>query len=175
MAFQEVNSLETDTTTQLGGVNRKTNKKNPTSIEGYLLGSKKVDSTKSKSGFAYLHVLQTSSGNVGVWGKTDMDRKLLTVPAGSMIRVTHTGMQATKNGEMYKYKVEVDADNTIEVSSSAETEESNSHSGSSFESVEDEDDSENEEEALQAAALAAAERKAKVAALLGGKGKSIKN
>lgn len=116
MGFQEIVSLEADVTTALGGRNKQTGKENPRSAEGYFLGSKKVESRKAKSGFAYLHILQTSRGNLGVWGKTDMDRKLSGVAPGTMIRITHTGMQPTPNGEMYKFKVEVDSSNTIDVS-----------------------------------------------------------
>lgn len=116
MAFVTVTDLSCDTTVSLGGSNRKTGKKNPTQVEGYYLGRKKVEDTKKKSGFSYIHVLQTPNGNLGVWGKTNLDQKLENVAFGTMIRATHVGMQPTKNGEMYTYKVEVDKDNTIEVS-----------------------------------------------------------
>jgi hypothetical protein len=116
MAFKEVTDLNADNTVAIGGMNRKTGKKNPSSIEGYYLGSRKVESKKAKTGFAYIHVLQTAKGNVGVWGKTDLDRKILAVSPGTMIKAEHVGMVATPNGEMYKYKVFQDADNTIEVS-----------------------------------------------------------
>ncbi len=54
-------------------------------------------------------------GNLGVWGKTDMDVKLKAVAPGTMIRITFTGMQETKNNPMYKYKIEVDKANCIDV------------------------------------------------------------
>lgn len=180
--FKEVQSLETDTTIALGGVNRKTGKKNPTSVEGYYIGSKKVDSKKAKFGFAYLHVIQTAKGNIGVWGKTDLDRKILSATVGSMIRATHTGMLATPNGEMYKYKVEIDADNTIEVdlASSTANEPESSDDGTTYSqaSSEDVDDEETDEEVenedeVQDARAAALERAAKVQALLKGKGKKV--
>jgi len=115
MAFKKVIDLDSDTTTALGGVDKKTGKKNPTTVEGYYIGSKKVDSPKAKSGFAYLHVLQTADGNLGVWGKTDLDRKMLNVVPGTMTRINQTGKKATKNGDMYLFQVEVDEENTIEV------------------------------------------------------------
>lgn len=115
MGFKEVNSLDADVTVAIGGRNKKTNKENPTSAEGYYLGSKKVASAKSKTGFAYIHILQTPKGNLGVWGKADMDRKVTTVMPGTMIRITHTGMQPTPNGDMYKFKIEQDDSNTIDV------------------------------------------------------------
>jgi hypothetical protein len=115
MSFKEVASLDCDTTISLGGVNKKLNKKNPLSVEGYYLGSKTIEDRKKKSGVSYIHVFQTATGNVGVWGKTDMDRKLKSVPAGTMSRVAFSGMRQTQNGDMYVYKVETDADNTIDV------------------------------------------------------------
>ena len=115
MAFKEVNDLNPDTTIALGGTNRKTNKANPTQVEGYYMGSRKVDDKKKKSGYSHIHVFQTAKGMLGVWGKTDMDRKVLAVTTGTMTRVTATGTRPTPNGEMYVFKVELDDSNTIEV------------------------------------------------------------
>ena len=115
MAFKTVSDLSTDNAIALGGFNCKTNKDNPTTITGYFIGSKEVDSPKSKTGKAKLHVFQTPNGNVGVWGKTDLDQKLAAATVGALTRVSFTGMQQTKNNPMYKYKVEVDTDDTIEV------------------------------------------------------------
>lgn len=133
MGFEEIRSLDTDTTTAIGGLNRKTGKKNPSSAEGYFLGTKQVVSPKSKTGYAALHILQTSAGNLGVWGKTDMDRKMQSVAPGTMVRITHSGMQATPNGEMYKFRVEVDPSNTVDVAGlgggAAEGEEAQEASG----------------------------------------------
>lgn len=121
MGFKEISSLDADTTTALGGFNKKTGKSNPTKAEGYFLGSKVVDSAKSKTGTAKLHILQTPKGNVGVWGKTDLDRKMLAVAPGTMIRITQNGTVPTKGGnDMYKFKVEVDTENTIEVATGQE-------------------------------------------------------
>lgn len=115
MAFKTVNDLSTENAVALGGVNRKTNKANPTTITGYYIGSRDVESPKSKTGKAKLHVFQTSTGNVGVWGKTDLDAKMCAAQTGALTRVSFTGMQETKNNPMYKYKVEIDTENTIEV------------------------------------------------------------
>ena len=112
MAFQEVASLDAEVTISLGGVNRKTGKKNPTSVEGYYLGSRTVENKKGES---KIHFFQTQKGNIGVWGKTDSDRKLAGIEPGTMTRISFDKMQATPNGEMYKYKVEVDSANTIDV------------------------------------------------------------
>lgn len=116
MGFKEVASLDCDTAIQLGGINKKTGKANPTRVEGYYIGSRDVDSPKSKTGVSKLHIFQTEKGTLGVWGKTDLDRKLSGVTAGHMTRVTFTGMKETKNNPMYVFKVEVDSDNSTDVS-----------------------------------------------------------
>lgn len=171
MGFKEVSSLDADNAVALGGVNKKTGKKNPTSVEGYYLGKREVESKRGKSN---LHFLQTPKGNLGLWGKTDLDRKLAGVNPGTMIRATHVGMQATPNGEMYKYKVEVDSDNTIEVTMTT------SDLSGSAESLNDSDDSDTDAYASEAAfeddsedyvpapaaAASLAERQAKVRELL---------
>lgn len=113
MAFKQVADLDADKTTALGGFNKSTGKPNPKQVEGYYLGVREVE---NKKGTANLYFLQTPEGNLGVWGKTDLNKKMKAVPPGAMVRLTHTGMLTTKNGDMYKYKVEVDADNSIDVS-----------------------------------------------------------
>jgi hypothetical protein len=115
MGFQDIADLDCQVTTAIGGVDKKSGKKNPTTIEGYFIGTRQVPSPKSKTGFAALHVLQTPKGNVGVWGKTNLDQKMTAVKAGQMIRITFTGMVETKNNPMYKYRVQVDPSQTIEV------------------------------------------------------------
>lgn len=115
MAFKELADLDCSVTTAIGGVNKETNKKNPTQIEGYYIGTRQVPSKKSKTGLCSLHVLQTQTGNVGVWGKTNLDQKMPAVKPGQMIRISFVGMVETQNNPMYKYKVQVDAANTIEV------------------------------------------------------------
>lgn len=176
MAFKEVSSLDADVTVAIGGVNRKTGKKNPTSVEGYYLGSRKVESKKAKDGFAQIHFLQTAKGNIGVWGKTDLDRKIVGVTVGAMIRISHTGMQATPNGEMYKFKVEVDTDNSIEILSAGEQnfdfEESSEETpddGFGFEQTEDygqEPEGYGQVEAPRVSSAVQQDRKARVEALL---------
>lgn len=173
MAFKEVQSLDADFTTPLGGVNKKTGKKNPTKAEGFYLGARKVESRKAKNGFSYIHFLQTPEGNIGVWGKTDLDRKLVAVKPGTMIRITHTGMQATPNGDMYKYKVEADLDNTIEVdlaaSAPSESGDDETASVSAYSSDDDSgaDDEQVADEAPPARAVAnAAQNKKRIEELL---------
>lgn len=185
MGFKEVQTLDADVTISIGGKNKKTGKANPTKAEGYFLGTRQVKSPKAKNGLAALHFFSTPKGNLGVWGKTDMDRKLATATPGMMVRVSFEKMVPTPNGDMYKYKVEVDETNTIEVAApeeapsyeaSGDDDDTESYSSSdeedAGEETNDEDGSDYEaEEAAANAALAALERKKKVQELMG-KGKT---
>lgn len=169
MGFKEVQSLDADVVIALGKKD-KTGKSFPKQAEGYFLGSRKV---QNKRGESNLHFLKTDDGNLGIWGTTDLDRKLGSVPAGTMVRVTYTGKKPTPNGDMYVYKVEVDSTNTIEVDTAALNASAGNTEEDEAQEVEEEEagegyTDEDEADALQAAALAAAERKAKVAALLKG-------
>lgn len=149
--FKEVASLDAEVTVALGKKNKQTGKPYPKSAEGYYLGNRKVE---SKRGESNLHFLQTEDGNLGVWGTTDLDRKLAQVDAGSMIRITSTGTKPTPNGEMYTYRVEVDATNTINVSGLAsESYSSNDDEGSEDNSdLEDSGDGDYEEQPVALAA-----------------------
>lgn len=183
MAFKEVVDLDCDRTTALGGVNKATGKKNPTKVEGYFIGSKDTPSKKSRNGIAKLHIIQTAEGNLGVWGKTDLDRKMASTPAGAMVRITQNGTVPTPNGDMYKFKVEVDLDNTIEVNFGNNTAATSEGAEGEPEPAEEpafeasEEETEEEEYVAparpvapaRAAVPADAARRAKVAALLGGK------
>lgn len=181
MGFKEVQDLSADVTISLGGSNKKTGKANPKSIEGYFLGSKSVADNKKKSGKSFIYIFQTAKGNVGVWGKTDLDQKMAAVTPGTMVRATYDRMVPTPNGDMYKYKVEVDGDNTIDLGLVAGANKDASDEGGynpdqeprgSYEASDDEEEVEEEDEdAKQSAALSALERKKKVDALLA-KGKS---
>lgn len=170
MAFKELLELDANTTIAIGGVNRKTGKKNPTSAEGYYLGSREVPSTKSKTGKCWIHYLSTDEGNLGVWGKTNMDKKIVQVPTGTMVRITFTGMKPSKNGDMYVYSVALDKENTIDMEAEFGGNPRNETSFGLFESgdgeEEDVDGGDDYEETPVAATLSAEQKKAKVQAIL---------
>src|ERR1700722_6239770 len=102
MGFREVNGPEADVTIALGKKNKETGKPYPKQAEGFYLGERTVENKRGKS---RLHFLQTEAGNLGLWGTTDLNRKLSAVPVGTMVRVTSTGTKTTPKGEMYTYKV----------------------------------------------------------------------
>lgn len=163
MAFTAVTSLDADTTIAIGGFNKKLKKDNPTEAEGYYLGTKVVDSAKSKSGKACLHILQTPDGNLGVWGKTDMDRKLSQVEPGTMTRISYRTMKKVPTGEMYIFNVEVDKGNTIEVNLSGGDDNGNDYGDADPEQDYGRDDDGDDS---PHASLAAAESQSRVQELL---------
>lgn len=119
MAFEQLADLDCETTISLGGRDKESGKKNPTSFEGYYIGFRL---TEGKFGPSKLHIFQTEQGNVGVWGKTNMDSKLAQVTPGKRTRVTFTGeVPSNKGNPMKKFKVEVDKKDFIEVSTASST------------------------------------------------------
>lgn len=175
MGFKELQSLDADVTITLGGVDKKTKKANPKQIEGYYLGKREVKGGKfTKPGkLDSIHYFQTSAGNVAVWGKTDLDRKMQAAPPGAMLRATHVGMTPTPNGDMHKYKVEVDEDNTIDVSGFATPEPTNNVLSANFDDSnevdEDQDEEVEYEEPKKVAPARVAASRAEVEAILNGK------
>jgi hypothetical protein len=175
MAYKKVSSLEADVTITIGGADKKTGKKNPTSVEGFYLGSRQVE-TKGKWSDkpSTIYFFQTDKGNVGVWGKTNLNNKMKSAKAGEMTRITYAGMKSTTNGEMHVYNVEQDPDVSIDVSElTASSESSNNESSdednyADAESLSDEDLDDNTDDYASAPVVteSAAARKAKVQELL---------
>ena len=168
MAFQKIQDLGCDTTIALGAVDKKTKKKSPTQAEGYYLGSREVD---SKFGPSKIHVLQTAEGKVGLWGKTDMDRKLSNVAVGTMVRVTYTNetVPSKKGNDMRVYLIEQDLEDTLEGAIDVSSSDDSSYDADD-QSADDDNAAVEEEEEIQAAAPPPAARqsanRASVQALL---------
>jgi hypothetical protein len=175
MALKRVLNLDSNVEAiTLGGFNKKTKKDNPKEAKGYYVGSKELPPSKfSKAGRAdYLHYLQTPKGLQPVFGKYDLDKQLLPITKGTYVELTFTGMKPTPVGEKKTFSVDFDDENTIEVDN---TMSKDTYSDSSYDedtTSEDEEETEEEEQETPAPimAAAAAERKAKVQALLGKKG-----
>lgn len=170
MAFKTVQSLDADTVIALGGRDKKTKKENPTSIEGYYLGKREVKGGKF-SDITTIYFFQTAKGNIGVWGKTDLSRKMNSVEPGTMVRVNHAGMKPTPNGDMHTYQVEYDDSNTIDVSD-LQTSQVTSNYEDTEETTDTEDDTDDDsqedyrDEQVAQATTTAVSRKEKVQALL---------
>lgn len=117
MAYQKV-PQEAGDTIALGGMNNKTGKANPTKVEGYYLGARQVD---TQNGPAFLHSFDTAKGKIDVWGKTNLNQRLKSVPIGTMTLVTvESEMKKTARGRMYLFDVQYDPENIIEVTSTTE-------------------------------------------------------
>lgn len=170
MSYQTKFDGRTDKTIRLGGDG------NPTSIEGYFLGSK---DTQSDYGPGKLHLFQTSEGVVGVWGKTRMNTLLTDNHRGQMVLLSFTGMIApSKKGRRpsYGFKLQYDPENTIDVSNidlsatpSAEDEEDVSDVSNSFHEETEENETFTPPPKRPTAPIAAApsaERQAKMQAML---------
>lgn len=116
--FEEVSSLDCEVAITLGGTDKKTGKANATELEGYYLGAKQVPSAYAKSGTSPLHIFLTPNGNVGVWGKSRLNKKLATVTPGQYAAVEFTGMKTLKGfPPLYDYKVGVRKGDVIDVAS----------------------------------------------------------
>lgn len=184
MAYETKSTLSADNTIKLGGKDSKTNKANPTFVEGYYLGAKNTETTY---GEGKLHIFQTAKGNVGVWGKTNMDRLLTSDHVGQMCLLTFTGMGQAQKGRNapYNYKLQFDRANTVDVSNidlSATDESEPDYNDEPLEETAVEDDTADYVSEPVVTARAAtprqpartpnAEQQAKVRALLAGKAKS---
>ena len=119
MAYQTKTELSSEKTYSLGGVDKSTGKKNPTSVEGYYIGSRVTKDTGYGPGL--LHFFQTPTGNHGVWGKTRLNNLLSPDLVGQMVLATFTGMSPPRKGKnpSYLYKVQHDPSNFIEVANDA--------------------------------------------------------
>lgn len=123
MAYQETADLGCDKTFALGGTreDKKTGKKykNPTFVEGFYVGTKKgIDTGNDKPSNLHIFVGEVRTeeggkvlftGRVGIWGKTDLDRKAEQWKVGLMTKAFFKGMQEkseVKRGRkpMYLYK-----------------------------------------------------------------------
>lgn len=167
MGFTEVNSLDADVTVALGKTNKETGRPYPTQAEGYFLGSRTVESKRGdsklhflQSGVAYKDLKLSVGQNLGIWGTTDLNRKLSQVTPGTMVRITSTGTKPTPNGDMYTYRVETDKTNTIEVSASTD----NAAPAAEYDDGNDEEQS--FEDVNQNSAISASQRKAEVEEIL---------
>ncbi len=133
MAYKTKLDAKTDEAIKLGGEG------NPSSIEGYYLGAK--DTPDTGYGPGKLHIFQTEKGNVGVWGKTNINRLLTADHAGQMCLLEFTGMGERRKGRnaAYEYKLSYDEDNTIDTSGL------NVNAAEASEDYADDSDSEEEE------------------------------
>jgi len=190
MAFNDYSSPKPDSWVTVGGVTRE-GVKNPSSLEGYYMGTISEPSSFDKNKLKHTHLIQTAKGIAGVNGSSNLNFKMKDSennllkrgisPIGVKLRIEFVGTKPSSKGNPTKlYKVTFDVSDineaiasgvvTAPVEEYASNEEDESYTSAEVDTADDEDD------ALQTAALAAAERKAKVEALLAkGKNRTAKN
>lgn len=116
MAFKEVLQRPENPTFGFGDINKKTNKTNPKQYEGYYLTSRSVNSEKFPDKLFVLHTLRTQTGDIDLWSKADLTRKMKGVVPGTKVRISLT--DKTKKvgmGTMKVFFLEQDAGDVIEV------------------------------------------------------------
>jgi len=178
MSFKDYSSPRPDNWVNLGGTNKQ-GKKNPGTLEGYYLGRtegpNQFDATKTKTTFIFQNAAidgKPVQGIVGVNGSANLVNKMKDAelnfraqegkaPLGVRTLLTYTGeLNIGKGNTMKTFTAQFDSDDQIEVTAVATADE--------YAPDEDEEESTDgaDEDASQAAALAAAERAAKVQELL---------
>lgn len=162
MGYEKMTDMSTDTVTALGGMNSKSNKSNPTQIEGYYLGSRNVATANGPSA---IHVFQTAKGNEGVWGTSKLNNNLTKAVIGKKVKVVYKGkIKITGGKTQHTYEFFVDKTDVIEVDVLPEGQET--LEAEEYSTDDSTDTPEEDEETAAAELLAAAECKAKVQAML---------
>lgn len=115
MGYENVVTLECDDIIALGGFNKKTGKPNAKSIEGFYIGQT-TRLTKGNDEPSQVYVFSTDKGNIGVWGKTHLNKVMTGAKVGLMTLVTQEGTRPTKHQDMYIFKVQQDSSRRTDVS-----------------------------------------------------------
>lgn len=113
MSYQELNNVKTVT---LSGVDKQTNKKNPTEIEGYLIRVErrpnKFDPNKPQNYYVFL----TPEGERGVYAKAGINSALKSARLGVMTKLVSTNetLDTGKGFPMKVFKGMQDSTNTLD-------------------------------------------------------------
>lgn len=177
MAYKKLITLDAEKVYALGGVDKKTGTKNPIQIEGYYLGKveQKPNRYTKPGKVDYIYYFQTPRGNEGIYSKTHIDKVMKSATLGHMTKLTWVRMTDTPNGPMHTYELRGDDENTIDVSGLSQQVAASSVDEDEYETETNEDETEVDDEPVRNAAptLSAAEKKAKVDALLNRKGNKV--
>lgn len=114
MAYELLGDVET---VVLGGLNKQTNKRNPTELEGYFLRVEQRPNKFNKDKPQNYYVFKTKTGDKGLYGKAGIDREMKKAKLGAMTKVVFTGekLDLGKGNPMLVFKVYQDRTNAIEV------------------------------------------------------------
>lgn len=114
MAYDELGQIKS---IQLGGVNTKTGKKNPTQLEGYYIGYEKRPNKFNPDKPKNFYKFQTAEGDVGIYASAGLDKVLESATLGVMTKIVATGetLDVGKGNPMKIFKAYQDKSNSIEV------------------------------------------------------------
>lgn len=102
----------------LGGVDKKSGKRNPTELEGYYIRREEKPNKFNPGKPQSFYVFETKEGQVGLFGKAGIDREMKKASIGVMTKVIDTGklLDTGKGNPMRVFEVFQDSANRIEVS-----------------------------------------------------------
>lgn len=105
----------------LGGVDKKTGKKNPTQLEGYYLRVESRPNKFNPDKPQNFYVFQTAEGQVGIYGKAGIDREMKKATLGVMTLVKDTGqvLDTGKGNPMKVFQIAQDKANVLDADSLA--------------------------------------------------------
>lgn len=160
----------------LGGVDKKTGKKNPTQLEGYYLRVESRPNRFNPEKPQNFYVFQTAEGQVGIYGKAGIDREMKKATLGVMTLVKDTGqvLDTGKGNPMKVFQIAQDKANILDADTLAASNVAPQSDEDYVSESEDSDDGEAIEEAPPARPVApkvplkapSAERQAALQALL---------
>lgn len=107
----------------LGGVDKKTNKKNPTQLEGYFLRVETRPNRFNPDKPQNFYIFQTATGQVGIYGKAGIDREMKKATIGVMTLVKDTGqiLDTGKGNPMRVFQVAQDRANALDSATLAQS------------------------------------------------------
>lgn len=113
MGYEKLSDVQT---VILGGVDKKTGKRNPTELEGYFLRVEQRPNKFNTDKPQNYYVFQTQNGEEGVFGKAGLDREMKKASPNAMTKVVHTGTtrDTGKGNPMVVFDVFQDKSNIIE-------------------------------------------------------------
>lgn len=115
MAYEEISNIEV---VALGGFNKKTNKANPTELEGYLVGKEQRPNKFNPGKPQNFYIFQTQYGVQGVYAKAGIDSALKNAKLGVMTKLWATGeeLDTGKGFPMKVFKAAQDKTKAIDTS-----------------------------------------------------------
>lgn len=118
MAFKKLDDVKQ---VVLGGTNKETGAKNPTSLEGYYIRKEEKPNKFNLAKPQAFYVFETQTGLVGLFGKAGIDREMKKANLGLMTKVIDTGttLDTGKGNPMRVFEVFQDSENSIGTSEPA--------------------------------------------------------